>query len=564
MRAVVALLTSLIATLALAASVGRPPGDPRRARAGGASTCPGSGLSVGVNDDAGKFGSLRDWFYPAMNGDGLTREHAHAPLGSRASRSRSRPGRRARTRSRRRRRAGSRSSSTSTRSDSRRSPTGSAASRRPTPRRAATASGSSCSRAGPRFVASAFPSVHQFVVMNECNQPLFLNPQWDAPGRTSRRRSAGARSPRPTTRSRRPSARTSSGASASPRAETTTRAPPRNSSTSPVRFLGYLGAWFQAFAAKTHRTAPLMDGLDFHPYPVPQSLPFATGYTAPKDASVDQPAPHLPGLLRRASPARRSGRSASRRGGGLPVSLNETGIQTAARGDEYDGLEVSATPAGGVLGQWATQAYQAKLVPRDARTLVACDPNVRVVNIFHLLDETDLTGWQSGLYFADQSPKLSAVAVRTWIASTGATCRGKPRPWEPGSPGIALSLDLSKLRLPAPPKVVAVRAADVARAPVAVPVEPLPALPLPRTCRRLRPQPPRPLTRRTTPHPPTRPRRTTRPRTAPLRRPTTHRRPTAEHAARQRAATSSGPPRRSSGGCPRRGARRGGSLRRSR
>ena len=59
-----------------------------------------------------------------------------------------------------------------------------------------------------------------------------------------------------------------------------------NSSTSPVKFLGALGAWFKAFAAKTHRTAPLMDGLDFHPYPVPQSLPFATGYPTPNNASI--------------------------------------------------------------------------------------------------------------------------------------------------------------------------------------------------------------------------------------------------------------------------------------
>src|SRR5829696_6127596 len=31
-------------------------------------------------------------------------------------------------------------------------------------------------------VARAFPSVRQFVVMNECNQPLFVNPQWNASG----------------------------------------------------------------------------------------------------------------------------------------------------------------------------------------------------------------------------------------------------------------------------------------------------------------------------------------------------------------------------------------------
>ncbi len=30
--------------------------------------------------------------------------------------------------------------------------------------------------------------------------------------------------------------------------------------------------------------------------------------------------------------------------------------------------------------------------------LLACDPNVRLVNIFHLVDEPDLAGWQSGLF----------------------------------------------------------------------------------------------------------------------------------------------------------------------
>jgi hypothetical protein len=32
------------------------------------------------------------------------------------------------------------------------------------------------------LVARTFPTVHQFIVMNECNQPLFVNPQWDSSG----------------------------------------------------------------------------------------------------------------------------------------------------------------------------------------------------------------------------------------------------------------------------------------------------------------------------------------------------------------------------------------------
>ena len=70
------------------------------------------------------------------------------------------------------------------------------------------------------------------------------------------------------------------------------------------------------------------------------------------------------------------------------------------------------------------------------------------MNIFHLLDEADLGGWQSGLYFADQKPKLSAAAVRGWIASTGARCHGPQLPWKPGSVLSLPTIDLSKVKLP--------------------------------------------------------------------------------------------------------------------
>jgi hypothetical protein len=208
---------------------------------------------------------------------------------------------------------------------------------------------------------------------------------------------------------------------------------PTNSSTSPVRFLQDLGAWFKAFAAATHRTAPLMDGLDFHPYPVPQSLPFATGYANPHDASVA----NLPRIYQafydgfNGSPQRTIGQQ---KGGGLPVSLNEMGIQTAATGmPGYQGIEVSATPAGGVMGRYATEAYQAAYY-NQMLTLLACDPNVRIVNIFHLVDEPDLAGWQSGLYwFSPTAPtaKQSASVVASWITQSGGNCQGTIQPWRP-------------------------------------------------------------------------------------------------------------------------------------
>ena len=58
---------------------------------------------------------------------------------------------------------------------------------------------------------------------------------------------------------------------------------------------------------------------------------------------------------------------------------------------------MSANAAGGMVGADASQAYQATYYSQMLAYL-ACDPNVRVINLFHLVDEPNLAGWQSGLY----------------------------------------------------------------------------------------------------------------------------------------------------------------------
>jgi hypothetical protein len=173
-----------------------------------------------------------------------------------------------------------------------------------------------------------------------------------------------------------------------------------------------------------------MDGFDFHPYPIPQSQPFAQGYQSPLDASVS----NLPRIYQafynafNGTPQPTIGQQA---GGGLPVSLNEVGVQTDSTGQPgYTGTEVSANANGGVLGATATESYQASWY-LQMLALVACDPNVRLVNIYHLVDESDLAGWQSGLYYVDHTAKQSAGAVHDWIASTGGACQGAARPWTP-------------------------------------------------------------------------------------------------------------------------------------
>ncbi len=91
---------------------------------------------------------------------------------------------------------------------------------------------------------------------------------------------------------------------------------------------------------------------------------------------------------------------------------------------------MSANADGGVIGAFATQGYQSSWYI-EMLELVACDPNVRVVNIYHLIDEADLAGWQSGLYDVNRNAKQAALAVHDWIASSGGNCQGAPRP-DPG------------------------------------------------------------------------------------------------------------------------------------
>jgi hypothetical protein len=286
-------------------------------------------------------------------------------------------------------------------------------------------------------VAKQFPSVNEFVVMNECNQPLFVNPQWNSSGQNQSAEICGrALAAAYDAIKAVSSSNFVFGVGLSPRGNDNPNAK-SDSSTTPVSFLQDLGAWFKSFAQATHRTQGLMDGFDFHPYPVPQTQPFAQGYQNPKEASVTNLARIYQAFYNgfNGSTQKTIGQQA---GGGLPVSLNETGIQTdpGSHTSAYTGTEVSATSAGGVSGGFASESYQASWYSQMLN-LLACDPNVQFVNIFHLIDESNLAGWQSGLYFADQTPKMSAQTVHDWIAQTGGACQGKVQPWTPAGVSAA-------------------------------------------------------------------------------------------------------------------------------
>jgi hypothetical protein len=284
-------------------------------------------------------------------------------------------------------------------------------------------------------LAQTFPEVREFVVMNECNTSLFVNPQYVRGKNVSAARCGtflaaaydALKEVDPTI--------FVWGLGLSPRGNPvpTNKSSPR--ATNPIDWLGFLGAWYRS----SGRSRPLMDGLDLHPYPIPQSLPFETGYPGRTSFSVT----NLPRAYQAFYDAFKGTAQRTVGPGRLPVSLNEVGIQTtpgAAVVSAYSGFE----NADGV-GETGSEVYQATWY-RKLIDFSLCDADVTTVNVFKLLDETSLQGWQSGLFFAGYVPKLSAAAFTEELGLTDGLCpTGAAAFFVPGSPpsaaaGIAKAL----------------------------------------------------------------------------------------------------------------------------
>ena len=133
--------------------------------------------------------------------------------------------------------------------------------------------------------------------------------------------------------------------------------------TNPVDWLKFLGQWYR----QSGRSAPLMDGLDIHPYPVPQNLPFEKGYNDPTSFSVT----NLARVYQAFFTAFQGTGQKTVGPGRLPVSLNEVGIQTipgAAVAGKYTGAEngegVSSTGGEELPGDLVLEARRLRALRR--------------------------------------------------------------------------------------------------------------------------------------------------------------------------------------------------------
>jgi hypothetical protein len=259
-------------------------------------------------------------------------------------------------------------------------------------------------------LASIYPQVRQFVIGNEPNQPAFWRPQFDAAGTNI---SATAFGPflaaaYDTLKAVDPEI-TVSGVGLSPRGNDHPTAR-NNISTSPVRFLRSLGAWYR----KSGRTRPIMDEFSFHPYPNEATDPLERGYQWPNAgfANLDR--------LKQALWDAFEGTAQPTTLEGLKLNLDEVGWQVDTTGQVgYRGSE--NVP---VTDELTQAAIYGQLI-REA----ACDPDVASLSFFGFRDDGLRTGFQAGLERADGTARPSAAAVEAAIPQG---CTGPTRVWAPG------------------------------------------------------------------------------------------------------------------------------------
>jgi hypothetical protein len=268
-----------------------------------------------------------------------------------------------------------------------------------------------------QHLARTYPSVKDYVIGNEPNQPRFWQPQFGRGGvAVSPAAYYGllARS-YDALKAVDPSI-TVIGVGLSPRGNDSPTARD-NRSVSPVRFISGLGKAYR----KAKRQRPIMDELAYHPYPDRDTDGLLKGYRWP-NAGV----PNLGRIKQAFWDAFRGTRQPTFREGtgrgSMTFRLDELGWQVGvvpAAAGAYHGRESVRT---------TNEANQSGIYNAAIRYL-ACDASVRSVLFFLLRDEPDLERWQAGLVRADGSLRPSFGSVKGTIAQTGGRCPGRMRSW---------------------------------------------------------------------------------------------------------------------------------------
>jgi hypothetical protein len=165
---------------------------------------------------------------------------------------------------------------------------------------------------------------------------------------------------------------------------------------SPTQFIRDLGRYYR----ESGRAEPVMDAFAHHPYLERARIP--PDFAHPRSTTIAlADYDKLVSLLDEAFDG------TAQPGADLPILYTEFGVQTRIPPSKLDAYTNRDSQAAADVVDEATQAryYQ------QAFELACSQETVEGLYIFHVWDEPDLLGWQSGLYYADGTPKSSRDAL---------------------------------------------------------------------------------------------------------------------------------------------------------
>jgi hypothetical protein len=251
----------------------------------------------------------------------------------------------------------------------------------------------------------ALPDVRDVIVGNEPNLNLFWQPQFDAGGRdvAAQLYELLLADLYDRLKEQDPAVDVIGGGLA-PRGGDRPSSRPTHS---PTQFIRDLGAAYRA----SGRTKPIMDALSVHVYGDSQRVP--PSFRHPLSTTIGiADYPKLVALLRDAFGG------TAQAGATLPIVYGEYGVETTiprSKAYLYTGREPTAP---------VDEATQARYYVEAIRAAER-QPNVRMLFIFHVVDETRLEGLQSGTRYADGSPKASERPVRAALEAAARQTSGR-------------------------------------------------------------------------------------------------------------------------------------------
>jgi hypothetical protein len=268
-------------------------------------------------------------------------------------------------------------------------------------------------------VARRYPSVTKIICLNEGNQTRFQQPQFDDAdkGVAGAIQEAAMAACYDALKAVNPNIQVI-GFGFSPRGNDDPDAP-SNASHSPLSFLAEIGAAYRA----SGRTRPIADGVSLHCYPRSNTDSPTVGFAWPNVgcANLDRFKQAWWDAFHGTAQPVFEETAADMPGPFVRLYVDESGWQARVAAEKarlYSGSETVPAIDDAMQG-----SFYAQLIG-----LVACDPDIALYNIFHLVDERSLEGWQSGLQFADGSRRVSYDIVKAAVA-TNAACHGTPHAW---------------------------------------------------------------------------------------------------------------------------------------